>query len=237
MKNKTLFVLFICVLAIGLCGSGAKAAGPEVKIWNQIKSHLNAKQYRAACELALKMQPYKETETYAIADKQLTKIGISLGDPLGSFTLLQIIALQNHTEAIRARTGRLPEPGPRPRFEDGWYRPLRIEQLSRKTFAYLIRSAGADGIWMSNDDYVIGQRRDAATRSNSNPVQGKNVKQGVRDVGRKSMYTGQRKKQTGQLPGVGGSSGGLPAVKSSGGTPKSTSPGEKQVTIDDLLTQ
>ena len=237
MKNKVLFVLFICVLAIGLLCSGAQAAGPEVKIWNQIKTHLNAKQYRAACELALKMKPFKETETYAIADKQLTKIGISLGDPLGSFTLMQIIALQNHTEAVRARTGRLPEPGPRPRFEDGWYRALRIEQLSRKTFAYLIRSAGADGIWMSNDDYVIGQRRDAATRSNSRPAKASSIKQGVRNAGRNSMYTGQRKKQTGKLPGMSGSSGALPGASSPGSKPKSTNPGEKQVTIDDLLTQ
>ncbi len=235
MKTRTVVILVLAGLAFVSLSATAWANGPEVLIWKKIQANLKVNRYRSACELALKLQPYKETPTYSIAEEALKKKGISIGDPLGSFTIMQIIALQNHTEAIRAKTGRLPEPGPRKKYEDGWYRALRIEQLSRKTFAYLIRSAGADGIWMSKDDYVIGQRRLSTTTDSLNAQK---INTGAREVGRRSMYTGQTASKKSLLPGVNdpGIKTGKTGTNAKTKTRKTNS-GEKQITIDDLLSQ
>jgi hypothetical protein len=75
-----------------------------------------------------------------------------------------------------------------------------VEIITRKGFAYMLRSAGRDGKWMSNDDYVIGVRSKAARAVQTELP---SLNKGARNSGRSSMYGKKSSKpKPSGLPGV-----------------------------------
>jgi hypothetical protein len=215
MKNNFVALVLMAVLGLtAMMPATVQAQGPEVKIWKRVQLLLKRGQLLTACQMVEKLRPYKDTPTYDEAEIVLKKRGISIGDPLGSYTLMRIVALQNKLEDDRARTGRVPSPGPRSKYEDGWLKPIRVEIITRKGFAYMLRAAGKDGKWMTNDDYVIGVRSQQARAVHTKLP---SLKKGARQKGKSSLFTSKS---------GGGGKGSNPLSKD-----------EKSVTLDDLLKQ
>jgi hypothetical protein len=107
-KTGLVFCLLVALGSLIMTPAISQAAKPEVLIWKKVQQLLNRGQVQAACQTAEKLRKYKDTPTYDKAEIALQKRGISLGDPLGSYTLMRIIDLQNHLEDNRAKTGVFP---------------------------------------------------------------------------------------------------------------------------------
>lgn len=253
----------VCLgLWAALClAQAAWSAGPEEGLEREIGRALTQGRELEACQLALKMQAFKGAPGYDRAKAQLLARGISLEAPLESYTVKRMIDLQNKLEAERARRGTLPDVGPREDSPDAWGNPLRVEMITRRTFAYMIRSAGPDQRFLTDDDLAIGVRDQAAP-----PAQDRDLAPGLtgqgaaagesagpssggppgagsgqyradpaREAGRRGLYgvgasPAGRPERPDNLPGAGGgagSAGGGPAAK--------PAPGEREVTLDELL--
>ena len=206
--------------------------GPEITIFAKIKLYIQASQELEACRLVDgELSKYKDTPTYAEAQKYLRAHGISIDDALGSYTAKKLVQLQNDTEAKRMAEKGLPDPGPRPRYKDAWGKPVRIELVSRGGFIYLVRSAGPDGVYMNSDDYVVGTRAD---RPIDQGLSAPKLKKSASQAARSSLY---RRGSKPPKPGLGMNSS---DQQSSGKNQKlpvipETKNGEAEVSLDDLL--
>jgi hypothetical protein len=202
-----------------------------VRIFSRIKGYIDAGKELNACRLAEDLAPYKETPTYAEAEQYLLSHGISIDDPLGSYTVKKVIQLQNDTEAQRMSTKGLPTPGPRANHKDAWGRPIRIELVSRGGFIYLVRSAGPDGKYMNDDDYVVGTRAD---RPVDKALSAPELKDSASHAAKSSLY---RRGSKPPKPGLGGQSSAQPEVESDAMLPGAAEGkgGETEVSLDDLL--
>ncbi|MFH1058654.1 MAG: hypothetical protein V1797_08255, partial [Pseudomonadota bacterium] len=159
--KKLRIVCLVLGTALCLASSLWAAAGPEEGLEQEISRALTQGRDLEACQLALKMQPYKGTPGYDRAKATLLARGISLEAPLDSYTIKRMIELQNKLEAERSQRGALPDVGPRADHPDAWGNPLRVEIITRRTFVYMIRSSGPDQRFMTDDDLAIGVRDNA----------------------------------------------------------------------------
>ncbi len=246
-KKRLLTVLF---LALCMCAPNAALAGDDPKaraLLGQISLQLDADNEWEACRLAVGMEQYKGTDSYALAEQKLLARGVSIAQPLHSYTIKQIVAVQNEAEQNRRKTGMLPRLGPRENFKDGWGMPLRVEFVTRETFVYVVRSAGPDKRYMTTDDLVIGTRGkaegslgaddkfkpakkddDAAATLESligqPPAKRADKPAPSGDVTRNSLYHGQSRPDTKNQPAdpllLPGKQGGNPA--------------EREITLDEL---
>ncbi|MFZ5587674.1 MAG: hypothetical protein ACOZHQ_17275 [Thermodesulfobacteriota bacterium] len=258
---KTISAACLGLGALLCLALAAGAAGPEEALEREIGRALTQGRELEACQLALKMQAFKGAPGYDRAKAQLLARGISLEAPLESYTIRRMIDLQNKLEAERAQRGLPPEVGPREDSPDAWDTPLRVEMITRRTFAYMIRSAGPDRRFMTDDDLAIGMRdkatpqtqdrglapgltgHGAAAEDEAAPLPGGPPGAGsgqyradpAREAGRRGLYgvgasPAGRPGSPDNLPGAGGgagSAGGGPAAK--------PAPGEREVTLDELL--
>ncbi len=220
----------------------------EAAIWQKVQTLLAQGKELEACREAVKLQEYKDSPVYKKAQKELARRGISLADPLASYTAKRIVDLQNETQAVSAATGQLPKPGLRPRHKDAWGHPMRVELVTRGSFVYAIRSAGPDGRFMSDDDLVVGVRDERAL--DPTPA---NPWDTARQKGRSSMVKGRGVAEDGGSGGgMGGSMGGGSGGGSGGGGSHGAGSGssspelppavkgakeghEVEVTLDELL--
>lgn len=251
MRKSTPLAVLVFILFFLAGALPALAVETAEDVYARIKTLLEEKRVLAAAREAVRMEPYKESEAYGKTEKLLRKIGISIGDPLKSYTVKQIIDLENHEERKRAASGDLPSPGSRPDYQDAWDMPLRIEMMSRPNILYLIRSAGPDRLFMSNDDLMIAVRAGAIPskqgKSKTNRLGGAVMHQltpeeMLREKGKRSMLQGKSAPRPGGggargLPGASGYGGGSYSGGGSGGkpAPQTPQPEEKSVSVDDLL--
>ena len=138
--------------------AGDEKAGPEVAIWQEVKRLFKQGKELEASKAATALKKYPDTPTYEKAKKVMAGYGYSIQDPLGGYTIKQIIKLQNVLEPIRRREGRMPTVGKRKSHLDAWGMPLRVEMVARGNYIYIIRSAGPDRHYITEDDYIIGVR-------------------------------------------------------------------------------
>lgn len=208
----------------------------EAAIWHKVESLLQQGKELKACKEALKLQEYKDSPVYKKAQIKMAQYGLSLEDPLSSYTVKRMVDLQNEAQAEAAASGQLPKPGVRARHIDAWGHAMRVELVTRADFVYAIRSAGPDGRFLSSDDLVVGVRDERALDpAPANPWDT------ARDLGRGSMIKGR---------GTTGGGGGTRGAPSAGGglrpgsggassSPSAQDPnkegGEREVTLDDLL--
>lgn len=215
-------VCLICLLATVLAVAGpAMALGGPEKIAQRVIRLLKQGRELAACREAVKLAPYAKTPAYRKAAQALLAHGISIEDPMASYTAKVLIKLENQLEAQRAATGRLPATGIRKKVRDAWGRPVRVELVTRKGFIYAIRSAGRDGQWLTSDDLTVGVREDDPRWWGGGPS-----KDPLRDKGRANLYRRQEAappppKEPELVPGV-------PAGGKGG-------PKEVEVNLEDLL--
>ena len=213
--------------------SAAAGGGDEVKIYRQALKLLQQGKELKACKLILKLAEFRDTPTYKKAAKKFLKYGISIKDPLGSYTIKRMVALQNELEATRAATGHLPRFGTYKRYTDGWGRPLRVELVGKRGYLYAIRSAGEDGVFFNDNDYVVALHANQA-KPDKKP---KSISESARQLGRGSFMHSRR------LPGSGGggAAGGAAAMKGLSSPPppppvgKDANKDEVEVSIEDLL--
>lgn len=128
-----------------------------------IRADLASGRTLEACRLAIKMQPFKGRPEYDRARDLLLQHGISLTSPLESLSIQRMIVLQNLLEAQRRQTGKLPRNGPYPDHVDAWGSPVRVEMITRRAFVYLLRSAGPDRRYLTEDDLALGVRDEASS--------------------------------------------------------------------------
>jgi uncharacterized membrane protein YgcG len=213
----------------------AEAGLVEAAIWHKVEKLLQEGKELQACKEALKLHEYKDSPVYKKAEKKMARRGLSLEDPLSSYTMKRMVDLQNETQAVTAASGQLPKPGLRPKHKDAWGHAMRVELVTRADFVYAIRSAGPDGRFYSSDDLVVGVRDERALDpAPANPWDT------ARDLGRGSMIKGRG--------ASGGGTGGAPSSAGGGArhgtggagmSPAAQDPaqvgGEREVTLDDLL--
>lgn len=238
VRCVTVLCLVLCLLAPLPARAGG---GDEVKIYRQALKLLKQRRELKACKLILKLADYRDTPTYKKAAKKFLDYGISIRDPLGSYTIKRMVALQNELEASRAATGHLPRFGIYKRYQDAWGHPLRVELVGKKGYLYAIRSAGKDGIFFNDNDYVVALHEDQA-KSDNKP---KSISESARQLGRGSFMRSRRLPASGGV-GAGGGSGrpaagapdareGLSPPKPPPSAGKDSGKGEVEVSIEDLL--
>jgi hypothetical protein len=226
--------LLMALLVAPMVAQEADAGLVEAAILRKIESLLQQGNELQACKLALKLHEYKESPVYKQAEEKMAEHGLTLEDPLASYTFKRMVDLQNQTKAEMAATGQLPKAGKRKKPKDAWGRSMQVELVTRADFVYAIRSAGPDGRFFSSDDLVVGVRDSRALDpAPANPWDT------ARDLGRGSMIKG-RGQTGGGTGGSYGSSGGF--GRNSGGASTPTMPqgtdqdgGEREVSLDDLL--
>lgn len=246
-------VTAVLVLALCVCCPSVALAGEDphaVALWGRINQLLDDNNYKEACLLAVDMAPYKGSETYVRVEQKLLQRGISISSPLQSYTIKQIVAVQNEAEHSRLKTEMLPRLGPRENYKDAWGMPLRVEFVSNSGFLYLVRSAGPDKRFLTDDDLVIGTRGEkhfggasedggrapsAAGKDSpamtQDPLTGETAKAasasasaGPRDLGRDSLYHGQKTRPASNQPS---GSDLMPGRKTA-------DPSEREITLDEL---
>ena len=228
-------VLLGLVLTVPLIEREARAGLVEAAIWRKVEGLLQQGKELQACKLALKLHGYKDSPVYKQAEKRMANYGLTLEDPLASYTVKQIVELQNQTQAEAAASGQLPKAGIRSKHKDAWGRAMRVELVTKHDFVYAIRSAGPDGRFFSSDDLVVGVRdARALDPAPANPWDA------ARDIGRGSMIKGRGLSGgngTGGTPSIGGGS-----RLGTGGANSTSVPlrpeqqgGEREVTLDELL--
>ena len=156
-------LIIVSAVALALAWTAPAMAGkkkPEekaaAKIWAGIKANLDAGRELEACRLVKKLAPYENTETYHEAKKALLRKGISIQTPLVSYTSKAIVKAQNMVERNLVSTGDLKNIGVLPQHKDAWGTPLRVELATLKDYLYIVRSAGQDRKYMTEDDILIG---------------------------------------------------------------------------------
>ncbi len=160
-KIKTLAVLAALALVLAWAAPGAakkppKAEQKAARLWSKIKSHLDGNRELEACRAAVKMAPYQGTKAYAAAKKALRARAISIEDPLLSWTSKAMIRAQNVVERDLLVKGDLKHIGVLPEHKDAWGTPLRVEMVEMGEYLYMVRSAGPDRKYATNDDPIIG---------------------------------------------------------------------------------
>ncbi len=226
---RILFLLAAFWVAVALaCAPAARAdEAPGTALLKKVQAQLRAGNELKACRLALGFKEYEDSPVYPKAKAYLLEQGISIDDPLSSYTVKRIIELENRLEAQRARSGAIPRTGYRQKYLDGWGNPLRVELVTRRGFAYLIRSAGPDRKFMTGDDSVVGIRAD-----NVSMEEDRQQLDPARAAGRRSLMRRQ------QMGAGGGAAGGFRSSTSRSPSPsgaKGASSGEVEVKIEDLL--
>ena len=227
---------FVFVLALFCPAPDAGAGLVEAAIWRKVENLLQQGKELQACKEALKLHEYKDSPIYKEAEKKLARYGLSLEEPLSSYTFKRMVDLQNATQAEAAASGQLPKAGIRAKHKDAWGRAMRVELVTKDDFVYAIRSAGPDGRFFSSDDLIVGVRdARALDPAPANPWDT------ARDLGRGSMIKGRG------ATGGGGGTGGTPSAAGGirSGTSGASSPpavqepaqkgGEREVTLDELL--
>lgn len=238
----------LAVLALVWAGPGeAKKVSKEQKaarLWSQIKSNLDADQELKACHLAVKMAGYEDTKAYGQAKKVLRKRGISIEDPLISYTSKAIVRAQNIVERDLLQGGDLKHIGIMPDHKDAWGTPLRVEMVKMGEYLYIVRSAGPDKKYNTGDDPIIGglkPRGHGGSAGAGSGDRGKNQASGKPGKSGKTNPTLQ-----GLLNQGGGSGGGSAGSGSAGGGSGSggsqasgggdeTQPQEEVVDLGDLI--
>lgn len=254
MNSLAKMITIALLSAACLAGQAAPVMADTADyLWRQISGLLRQGRELEACEVATKMAPFEGHRAYIKAEKALLKRGISITSPLKSYSLKQIVALENALEAKRSVTGKLPQPGVRDGFEDAWGTALRVEMITRRTMIYLIRSAGPDKIFFTMDDLAIGvreqqehslkalpgspmapKRAPAKTIEEPEPQEEQPPADHGRSLGRSSMYQGRGPSQR-EGSGV-EMEGDLDALQSAPATSGGqNSGGEQDVSLDDLL--
>lgn len=235
--RRCLALTFSLFMILGAWATPDAQAGlVEAAIWHKVESLLQQGKELQACKEALKLQEYKKSPIYKQAEKKMAQYGLSLEDPLASYTMKRIVDLQNETQAEAAASGQLPKAGIRAKHKDAWGHAMRVELVTRADFVYAIRSAGPDGRFFSSDDLVVGVRDERALDpAPANPWDT------ARDLGRGSLIKGRG------ATGGGGGTGGAPITgggsrHGTGGvssSPAAQEPaqkgGEREVTLDELL--
>ncbi len=227
------FLAAILIVAIPV--PEARAGLVEAAIWHKVESLLQQGKELQACKMALKLHEYKDSPVYKEAEKKMAQHGLSLEEPLASYTVKRIVDLQNETQAEAAASGALPKPGVRAKHKDAWGHAMRVELVTKADFVYAIRSAGPDGRFLSSDDYVVGVRdARALDPAPANPWDT------ARDIGRGSLIKGRGPSGsggTGGIPSAGG--GSRPGSGGASSPPIAKDPdqegGEREVTLDGLL--
>jgi hypothetical protein len=227
-------MLLMAMLAASTPALEAAAGLVEAAILRKVESLLQQGKELQACKLALKLHEYKESPVYKEAEKKMAQYGLSLEDPLSSYTFKRMVDLQNETQAEAAASGQLPKAGVRAKHKDAWGKAMMVELVARADFVYAIRSAGPDGRWHSSDDLVVGVRdARALDPAPANPWDT------ARDLGRGSMIKGRGPSDGGTRGNPGASGGSRPemggASSPSMPRPPKQGSGEREVTLDELL--
>jgi len=243
MANSKLLpgaILLAVVLALGLATAGPTSAAqtPAQQLWHKVERSLKAGRLLEACQLATGFSKYSEDPFYPKAEEGLLKYGLSIEDPMGSYTLLRMVALQNKTESKRIATGNLPKAGPRRKYRDAWGMPLRIELVARKGFIYVVRSAGPDRKYLTPDDMVVGVREDQTTGPGLAKVHPKasvkkDLESSALESGRRSLLGSQMRPArppAAQPAPAPGAAQGKTAPKA-----RKVKDGEVEVSLDELL--
>ncbi len=155
-------VLTALVVGLWFWPALALAEGPA-ELEQGIRDHLASGRVLEACQLAIKMQPFKGRPEHQRTRDLLLQHGISLSSPIESLSIQRMIALQNLLESQRRQTKALPRTGPYPDHPDAWGVPLRVELITRRAFVYLVRSAGPDRKFLTADDLAVGVRDEASS--------------------------------------------------------------------------
>ncbi len=236
--GKVLVLALVLLLAWAV--EAAPAPTPAQDLWQKVEHTLKAGRMLEACRLATGFSKYSEDPFYPKAEEGLLKYGLSIEDPLGSYTMLRMVVLQNKTEAKRIATGNLPKAGPRRKYRDAWGMPLRIELVARKGFIYVVRSAGPDRKYLTPDDMVVGVREDQTT----SPLQAKVNPQATvkKDLESSALESGRRSLLGSQMRPARPPAAQAPAARSAGtgqakALPKThkVKDGEVEVSLDELL--
>ena len=167
-RIRVLAVLAVLALVLVWTVPGEAKKMPQAdRLLSQIRSHLDQDQELEACRLAVKMAEYSETKAYAEAKKLLRARGISIEDPLLSWTAKAIVRAQNIAERELLVEGDLKHIGVLPDHKDAWGTPLRIEMVETGPYIYMVRSAGPDKKYGTGDDPLVGGLKPKSGKSGS----------------------------------------------------------------------
>ena len=224
MWPRLILLVTALSLSLGVVGPAGAELTPEALAKN-IEKMLSKGQELDACWMAKRMAPFGDSEAYKALGEVMREHGLSIQSPLESYTLKKMVELQNLLENQRRTGQREPEPATYAKYPDGWGNPLRVELITHGAYVYLVRSAGPDQRFFTDDDMVVGTRKTTADKM-AMPDMRKEEKAGVpeaRNVGRRSLMS----RPTGKSP-----AGPDPSEL---GRPSAGGAGEREVNLEDLL--
>jgi len=230
-RIASLALVFFC-LAGAWAAPTVWAGLVEAAIWKKVERLLQQGRELEACQEALKLKEFKSSPVYKEAEKGMMRYGLSLDEPLSSYTGKRMVDLQNEAQAEAAASGQLPKAGVRERHRDAWGNAMRVELVTKHDFVYAIRSAGPDRRFFSDDDLIVGVRDERALDpAPANPWDT------ARDIGRGSMIKGRSSAGGGDGPAPNAASSqgkGAPSLPPAAQGPEKEGR-EVEVTLDELL--
>ena len=150
-----------CLFATFLLGCGEKEPTDEEKaqvIYEQAQDYMQQGLELEALREYDKLVEYKDTDVFKKAKAELFEDGIGIGSSLESWTLKRMFALK--TEVVEKLKALRPnEDLPRTsHVRDAWGAPILIKYSDSAKYFILIRSAGPDKKFKSDDDLIVHQR-------------------------------------------------------------------------------
>jgi len=179
---KYLACIFI-FLGFVQCG---EKVDPTIEIYSQAKTLEKQGKIREALLIYDKLKEYDESETYIKAKNELLAKGYSLGSSLDSWTIKELVKIENLLLAYNKKYNCLPSADSLETYYDGWYNEIEIILLPNNKHLFKLLSNGADSLKGTDDDILLAYR-------NNNPV-----KQTIQTESRISLQDLAKLKKTSQ---------------------------------------
>lgn len=166
MRKIVPILLMIALISLAAPATAAKK-GVDKQLHYQIKVALRQNDLLKAAHLAVQMKDFSDPPSpyYLKAKDLLLKEGISIGDPLMSYTAIQLVKVQSKIELEMKHTGDISSIGQWSKYSDAWGTPLRSELVEKPGFIYLVRSAGPDRKFLTEDDPIVTGRKPQGFKS------------------------------------------------------------------------
>ncbi len=151
----------LCLFTSFFFGCGEKEPTEEEKaqvIYRQAQEYMQQGLELEALQEYDKLVEFKDTEVFKKAKAELLADGIGIGTSLHSWTLKRMFTLKAEVVAqlkLMRPNDDLPGTG---HVKDAWGAPVFIEYSDSPSYFFLIRSAGPDKKFRSDDDLIVTQR-------------------------------------------------------------------------------
>lgn len=147
-------IYFLILLTIHLLSCGG--ADPAQVLYDKAVALEGEGKIIEALNTYDKLMDYEGTEIFLKAEKELLDRGISIGICITSWTIQEMVRMENDIIRIRTEANEFPPVEEIPPRKDGWGADLIVTYKPKEHIHFQIYSPGPDQVNQTSDDIILG---------------------------------------------------------------------------------